>query len=174
MPERYPIEKLRKIENRIGPHFFGALYQQRPRARTGGMFQRQWFQIVNAIPAEMRQVRFWDLAATVGGDFTAGCKGGMKDGVYYVADMRRIRGTPAQVEALVRQTAELDGRNVPVYIEQEPGSSGVNTIDHYQRRGASGLHRLWCAQHRKQERASGAGVQRGRGWKRKTAAGNLY
>ena len=138
-PERYPIEKLRKIENRIGPHFFGALYQQRPRARTGGMFQRQWFQIVNAIPAEMRQVRFWDLAATVGGDFTAGCKGGMKDGVYYVADMRRIRGTPAQVEALVRQTAELDGRNVPVYIEQEPGSSGVNTIDHYQRRVLPGF-----------------------------------
>jgi predicted phage terminase large subunit-like protein len=132
-PERYSIDKLRKIENRIGAHFFGALYQQRPKARTGGMFQRQWFPIVDAIPADLRMVRYYDLAATVGGDWTAGAKGGMKDGVLYLADMRHMRGTPAQVEALIKQTAELDGRNVAVNIEQEPGSSGVNTIDHYQR-----------------------------------------
>jgi predicted phage terminase large subunit-like protein len=132
-PERYPIARLREIEGRIGPYFFGALYQQRPRARTGGMFQRQWFTIVDELSATLQHKRYWDLAATVGGDWTAGAKGGRNDGVTYIADMRRLRGTPAQVEALVRQTAELDGRNVPIYIEQEPGSSGVNTIDHYQR-----------------------------------------
>jgi predicted phage terminase large subunit-like protein len=47
------------------------------------------------------------------------------------------------VERLVRQTCELDhGRgfaHVCVRMEQEPGSSGVNTIDHYARDVLSGF-----------------------------------
>ncbi|GEM_PF-3677974 len=43
-----------------------------------------------------------------------------------------------QVEQLIRQTAELDGRAVRIFMEQEPGSSGINTIDHYCRRVLSG------------------------------------
>lgn len=57
-----------------------------------------------------------------------------KDGIFYVEDIKRIRQTPRHVEALIRQTAEIDGRAVEIYMEQEPGSSGVNTIDHYRRR----------------------------------------
>jgi len=34
------------------------------------------------------------------------------------------------VEKRIKQTAELDGKRVTIYMEQEPGSSGVNTIDH--------------------------------------------
>jgi predicted phage terminase large subunit-like protein len=56
-----------------------------------------------------------------------------KGGVLYVEDVRRLRGTPRQVEALVRQTAEEDGPDVHVVMEQEPGSSGVAVIDHYLR-----------------------------------------
>jgi predicted phage terminase large subunit-like protein len=58
----------------------------------------------------------------------------MTGGVYFIADMRRLRGTPRTVEDTVRQTAELDGKRVQVVIEQEPGSAGLHTIDHYQRR----------------------------------------
>jgi predicted phage terminase large subunit-like protein len=137
-PERYPLDKLHKIERRIGDFWWGALYQQRPRARSGGMFQRQWFDIVKAAPADIRWVRFYDQAATEAKrgndpDWTAGPKGGVKDGVLYLADMRRMRGTPQAVEQMIAQTAALDGRGVAVYIEQEPGASGVNTIDHYRR-----------------------------------------
>ena len=45
-----------------------------------------------------------------------------------------MRGTPLQVESLIKQTAELDGVRVPIWLEQEPGASGVNTIDQYVRR----------------------------------------
>lgn len=34
-PDRYPIEKLRKIKGRIGTYFFGALYQQSPTQKSG-------------------------------------------------------------------------------------------------------------------------------------------
>jgi len=48
-------------------------------------------------------------------------------------DVQRMRETPGQVEALVGQMAEIDGIETPVRMEQEPGSSGINTIDHYAR-----------------------------------------
>ena len=44
-----------------------------------------------------------------------------------------MRGSPKDVEDFVKAQAIRDGRDVKIIIEQEPGSSGVNTIDHYQR-----------------------------------------
>jgi predicted phage terminase large subunit-like protein len=107
--------------------------------QRGPMFDRAWFEIVDAAPEDCRWVRYWDLAATEAKagkdpDWTAGARVGMTGGVYFIADMRRLRGTPRTVEDTVRQTAELDGKRVQVVIEQEPGSAGLHTIDHYQRR----------------------------------------
>lgn len=48
-------------------------------------------------------------------------------------DIVRFRGTPQTNEATIKQTAELDKIGVDVWMEQEPGSSGVNDIDHYAR-----------------------------------------
>jgi predicted phage terminase large subunit-like protein len=107
----------------------------------GALFQRHWFAVVDRAPPLARRVRAWDLAATpkdeAGArdlDWTAGVLLGRDAaGTYYVLDVRRLRGTPRQVEALVRRTAEADGRQVPIWMEQEPGSAGVAVIDHYLR-----------------------------------------
>jgi predicted phage terminase large subunit-like protein len=106
---------------------------------AGAMFSRQWFEIVDQAPADCNWVRAWDLASTQptkhnDPDWTAGALVGLKDGIWYIADMQRARTTPQGVEALVKQTAELDGRNVAIRMEQEPGASGVAIIDHYARR----------------------------------------
>ncbi len=100
-----------------------------------GLFRREWFAIVDAVPAGAVAVRYWDKAASVSAsaDYTCGALVALHQGVWYICDMRRMRGLPGDVEALIRQTAELDGRGMPVYIEQEPGSSGVDVISHYQR-----------------------------------------
>lgn len=110
-------------------------------ARYGGnKFKREWFEIVDAAPADCQKVRFWDMAATEAKqgkdpDWTAGClMGKSKDNKLYILDMRRMRGTPGSNEAMVKQVAELDGRTVPIRMEQEPGSSGVKVIDDYKRR----------------------------------------
>ena len=108
----------------------------------GGMFKRGWFTLVKEAPtAGVKAVRYWDLAATAPTlgktpAYTAGVLVLLKDGVYYIADIQHFQGTPMQVEARVAQTAVLDrARPYPVqtWMEQEPGSSGVNTIDHYAR-----------------------------------------
>lgn len=104
----------------------------------GNKFKREWFEIVDSYPADAKKVRYWDLAATeakanTDPDWTAGALVAMKDGIYYIVDIKRIRATPRNVEMLIQQCAVIDGVTTPIYIEQEPGSGGVNTIDHYRR-----------------------------------------
>jgi predicted phage terminase large subunit-like protein len=106
--------------------------------QDGNLFKREWLPIVGELPVVInRSVRFWDLAATAARanndpDYTAGVRVDYgADGLYYVADVQRMRGSPAEVEARVRQTAMLDGPGTLVVIEQEPGASGVNTIHNY-------------------------------------------
>jgi predicted phage terminase large subunit-like protein len=104
---------------------------------SGGMFERQWFEVVDSVPVnECIWVRYWDLAATpdkpqTDPDWTVGGLVGLNQGTWYVVDVKRIRANPGDVQALVRQTAILDGQNISIRMEQEPGSSGVNTIYHY-------------------------------------------
>jgi len=104
----------------------------------GKMFRREWFQLISSIPRSLYcyRVRFWDLAATQedknkNPSWTCGARMAYDNGLFYVEDVKRIRETPGTVKDLVMQTAELDGTDVEVWIEQEPGSSGIAVIDDY-------------------------------------------
>jgi predicted phage terminase large subunit-like protein len=109
----------------------------------GAIFQRQWFRIVDRAPAGLRRVRFWDLAATAeptrtdllyDPDYTVGALLGLAhDGTVYVLDVIRRRLDSPDVKRLVRQTAELDGREVVIGMEQESGASGKAEIHSYRR-----------------------------------------
>lgn len=114
-------------------------------ARHGGsIFKREWFKIVHDIPAHARMCRFWDLAATQprnqdsDPDYTVGVLMGEINGVYFIDDVVRDRIDPGGVEKLVRQTAFLDGHDVWVRMEMEPGSSGKSLVDHYRRNVLTG------------------------------------
>ena len=61
------------------------------------------------------------------------CSWEIENGAYQVQDVQRFREGPAGVEVRVKAQAQIDGPNVPVRIEQEPGSAGVIVIDHYAR-----------------------------------------
>ena len=99
---------------------------------AGNFFKRQWFELVDDYPRHgMRKMRYWDMAGTKDGDYTVGALVGLLNGVYYILDIKRARETPGQVELLIKQTAELDGRDVPVRSEEEPGSSGLAVTHHY-------------------------------------------
>ena len=106
----------------------------------GDLFRREWFQIVEEVPAELKWVRRWDLASTEqeerdNPDWTAGGLVGEWKGIYYIGDMRRARLSPDGVDRLVAQTAAVDHatRVVVIRMEQEPGAAGKIVIAHYQR-----------------------------------------
>jgi len=128
-PAKYPVAEL--LERRVGNEYgFSALYQQRPVPPGGGLFKREWFEIVKALPAECRFVRAWDKAGTQGdGDWTCGVKMAEHKGIFYVCDVIRAQLTSGPRNDLIRQTAALDGPSVPIRLEQEPGSGGKESAE---------------------------------------------
>ena len=128
-PERYDVAALEQIRGVLGTYSFSALYQQRPTPPGGGMFKREWFDIVGAAPHDCARCRYWDKAGTEGaGDWSCGVKLARDgDGVFYVEDVVRGQWSALARERIMRQTAEMDGGNVSVGIEQEPGSGGLES-----------------------------------------------
>lgn len=106
----------------------------------GRMFKRAWFPIVYERPAVGTLVRRWDLAGTDPNpenpdpDWTVGLLlHRTRDGLYTVCDVRRIRASSREVDALVLQTARLDGVEVPISMGQDPGAAGKAVVAHYRR-----------------------------------------
>lgn len=102
----------------------------------GDLFRRQWFEKVSVIPEGCTWVRFWDLAATQPSDsnpdpdWTVGLRMGKHpNGNYYVEDVLRFRERPDPRDAKAQEAAERDGMSTTVWVEQEPGASGVSVVD---------------------------------------------
>ena len=130
-PERYDKPELEQIHQVLGSWSYAALYQQRPQPAEGGLAKRVWFdKIVDRAPAGGWRYRAWDLAATEkklvsnDPDYTVGTLMVRANGHYYVEDVVRARVGPGAVEALILQTAKLDGRGVPIHLAQDPGQAG--------------------------------------------------
>lgn len=110
------------------------------RAEAGKVFNRAWFEIVDAVPSGGEEGTGWDLAATeqeiVGGrkndpDYTASTTMRRINGTYYVMDAFQVRVGPARTDELMLQTArdrrnicKRDGIEYRVRWEREPGASG--------------------------------------------------
>nr|QNO41540.1 hypothetical protein MPGNBCFJ_00004 [Methanosarcinales archaeon ANME-2c ERB4]QNO42054.1 hypothetical protein NIICAKKE_00004 [Methanosarcinales archaeon ANME-2c ERB4]QNO42299.1 hypothetical protein OEDCDHIP_00016 [Methanosarcinales archaeon ANME-2c ERB4]QNO42459.1 hypothetical protein LBOOMNCC_00012 [Methanosarcinales archaeon ANME-2c ERB4]QNO42695.1 hypothetical protein LJMFLAAN_00006 [Methanosarcinales archaeon ANME-2c ERB4] len=135
--KRYSIEDLKRIEDTVSAYWWAAMYQQSPYSRTGGTFKRQDF-IITEGGARGSQVRFWDLAATEAKqgkdpDWTVGCLMSEHKGKYWIKDVIRVRAEAAEVERIISQAAQLDGKETRIFMEQEGGASGISLISHYAR-----------------------------------------
>jgi predicted phage terminase large subunit-like protein len=134
-PQRYGKEYLEAEKLAAGPYVWNALYQGKPAAMKGGIFDPDWFERVNepwGIP--QRAVRAWDLAATEAeGDYTAGVLLEKIGDLYLVRDVVREQVGPDQAEALIVRTAAKDGRNVKIRFEQERGAAGKILVAHFKK-----------------------------------------
>ena len=132
------IQSLMKLDPITREQLLSGNWDVRP---EGGLFKREWLKLTDSVPRNMPLCRYWDKAATEGGgDWTAGALVGINDGRVYVLDVKRTQSRPAGVEALILQTAQMDGHEVMIRMEQEPGSAGVDVIDHYARQVLSGYN----------------------------------
>jgi len=131
-PEQFPKEMLDRQEA-ASRYVFAGQYMQDPVPRGGGMFQRDWFEIIPAAPAGCTWVRGWDLAASDGADsaWTAGVlMGRAPGGEIVISDVVRIQGSPAKVERLIVNTASQDGVHVKGSIPQDPGQAGKAQVQY--------------------------------------------
>ncbi len=134
-PERFPVEDLERRRKAMGSRVFEALYQGRPTPLEGGLFRREWIRYGDPLGEDAVRCRYWDKAATSGGgDWTVGTlMATMGDGRFVIEDVVRTQSSSYEVQQLIRSTAERDGPNVRIVMEQEAGSSGVDVIDLYRR-----------------------------------------
>ena len=128
-PELFPEETVRQLERDLGPYGAAGQLQQRPAPEGGGLFKRDWFEIVDMAPVDAQRCRGWDTAATeAGGDYTVGVRMSESDGVFYVEHVSRAQVSPHGVDVSMRSLAEADGMACRVREEQEPGASGKAVI----------------------------------------------
>lgn len=107
-------------------------------------------------PRNIKRIRFWDMAGTAVNvtssdkvkararndpDWTVGFRlaRNKSDGTFCIEHIARVRREPSEVERIMRQTAELDGPDVPIWIEQEPGSEGKYFINNMRRHVLAGF-----------------------------------
>lgn len=132
-PERFPEHVVDELENSLKEYGTAGQLQQRPAPRGGGMFPIDKFKYLDAPPPKddiVARVRYWDKAASE--DATAAHTAGVlmlktRSGKYVVADVRRGQWSALKREQRIRATAEADGYQTSIWIEQEPGSGGKDS-----------------------------------------------
>lgn len=135
-PQRYSAPELASIQRDVGPMVWGAEYQGSPRAPEGNLIQRAWLsQTVPAAPATPWRVRYWDKAASTSASakYSAGVRLSITpDGRVTIEHVVRGQWTTQERRRVMLQTAEQDAQafrnGVINYIEQEPGSSGLDSV----------------------------------------------
>lgn len=128
-PVRFPRDAVEKLKRDMGSYAYAGQYQQRPAPRSGGMFQRGDFEIVDAVPAGGKRCRAWDFAASKEKpgkqpDWTVGLRMLYVGGTFYVEHVERGRWSPGEVEKKLKNTATQDGIAVTIRMPQDPGAAG--------------------------------------------------
>jgi predicted phage terminase large subunit-like protein len=111
------------------------------RHTAGSMFRREWFPIVEAIPAGfISSIRFWDRASTPVNpsnpdpDWTRGLRlFRYPDNTFVVGDLRSTRASPGDVETLIKNVASMDGYACMIKSQCDPGSAGQTEAMHFTR-----------------------------------------
>jgi len=118
-----------------GGYMYAGQFLQWPVPAGGLMFDTSKIQIMTPpVRHWQKRIRFWDNAATAGGGcFTVGTLMGLDEhDRYWVLDVQRFQLGTAAREEKKKQMALMDGRDVWIGLEQEPGSGGkdqvVNTV----------------------------------------------
>lgn len=142
-PERYDERALASLKFDMGDIAFEALLQNNPQPLEGGMFKSYNWRYTAELPPNLKWYRVWDMASTEkklvssDPDWTVGALMARRnDGYTYVADIRRLRADPADIEALIKGTAIEDAQLYDCHIQClpiDPGSAGVSLVSSYAR-----------------------------------------
>lgn len=129
-PLRLPYDVLETERGTMGEFAYSSQMGQCPIPLGGGMFKVAKINIETPPQQFVRVVRYWDTAGSLNGAYTAGVKMA-KDakGRFWVLHVKRGRWAPEEREATIKQTAQVDGRNVYIYVEQQGGSSGKEVAE---------------------------------------------
>lgn len=122
----------------LGNYMYNCQFLQQPAPRGGSMFKvdRIAVEVLASNIKWTKRVRFWDKAGMADeGAYTVGVLMGKSKRTavlperFWVLDVVRGRWSAGARENIIRQTAEMDGEDVVIGIEQEPGSGGKESAE---------------------------------------------
>ena len=128
-PTKYSKESVAEIKTRSGSRVWNALYQQRPSALEGGIFQRKWFKFYRELPDHFDEIiDSWDFTFkdTDGSDYVVGTRWARLKGRFFL--LQRIRDRmdfPTSIKA-IRSLSLLPPK--PSYILVEDTANGPAVI----------------------------------------------
>lgn len=170
-PGRFPRHVVERDKIAMGEYAVAGQFQQRPSPRGGGMFPVDNFVITDHAPPRAqieKSVRYWDKAGTQdGGDYTAGAlMHRLKDGRFVIEHVVRAQVGALDRERKISSTADADGYDTTIWVEQEGGSGGKESAERTVRALAG-----YRAYH---ERVTGDKETRAEGYAAQVQAGNVH
>lgn len=143
-PHRLPHSVLKRERATMGLASYSAQFLQAPQPLGGGMFREKFFNSrCKAAPYKAKRVRFWDRAGTANKK-SANTSGTLMakdaEGNFYVENIVVGQWLPDERDEIILATAYRDRtrygpKNDPdIYIEQEPGSAGIDSFRHIARK----------------------------------------
>lgn len=135
-PDRLSREVLDEFKQN-GDYFYAGQFLQEPVPPGGGMFKTDRLKYETKAPEykDFRKiVRYWDKAGSSkkGAAWTVGVLMGVTKDIipqYWILDVIRFREESAKRERTIKETADKDGREVWIGIEQEGGSGGKESAE---------------------------------------------
>jgi predicted phage terminase large subunit-like protein len=130
-PERMNERVLREIRKSLGEFGYAGQILQSPVPLGGGMFKVGRL-VLDTPPLKFKQrVRYWDKAASHdAGCYTVGALLGEDlTGRWWILDMVRGQWATNEREQRIKQTAQMDGKRIRIWVEQEPGSGGKDSAE---------------------------------------------
>jgi predicted phage terminase large subunit-like protein len=129
-PDKWGEDKVSQEERDLGEFGRAGQLGQNPIPEGGGLFKRDWFDIVDEVPLDLDYCRGWDIAETdeeehkKDSNYTSGVKIGRSrsTGDYYVVD--DIHERISIVDNLIKNTAKSDGKKCRI---REGSGSGKAT-----------------------------------------------
>ncbi len=133
-PGLYHDVALSRLEAEMTEYAKAGQLQQRPAPRGGGLFEVDQFKLIDTMPPPQNivaSVRYWDKAATEGGGAnTAGVLMHRTiQGRYIIEDCKTGQWGATKRNAKMKHTAEVDGYEIVIWTEQEPGSGGKESAE---------------------------------------------
>jgi len=136
-PVRLSRRVLDDLKVLLGPYGYAGQVLQRPVPPGGGMFKIAKFIILASQPPQEKEIQdlwYWDKAGTQdGGDYTVGVlmaqmRKTYPGPKYIIKKVVRGQWGPAPRENIIKREAQVTGFRTYIYVEQEPGSAGKDSV----------------------------------------------
>jgi predicted phage terminase large subunit-like protein len=124
-PERYNKKSIDELRADLGSAAADAQLAQDPKPSSGGLFNKDWWRVLDMSPSDISQiVQFWDCAQKPGitNDYSVCATWAITSNGYYIMDVWRDKVTTPVLEVMAKELYEKYKPSAVVIEDKSAGS----------------------------------------------------